>query len=689
MNSRRLTPTRALQHCLDALLRDIQVLLATDSMDNINRLKATKADGLPRLFSRLAAASRFLGNNNGATLCRDLCRDWQLLQTTTGVSRDRRILMAAGRCREGWQADTADDLLRYRLNDRACAILDIVAAGTEEPAPEPEWLQQTIVDCRTLAGATCFLANVTTHCVGPPPESPRALLRWLLMLQQLLAGFAQQAQEKSRGKPPAPMPQNTAPDAPVLFRRELQRCLDACCRMTPGDGLPAMLWHLQLLAGALQALARMQYPRCPADFLTRHCHDLIVSAAQAQQQRSGAGEINQQRLCECLRHAMVLIMQHSPGGIRECADTGASPVGTSESRSAGEDLPDQASASMQALVAIIADQTGPTVDWAAVSLRLYRLLVCLRLTGGGFVDTGIGCSRYPQLSELQTLIASLHASVDHCLQRSVVTDEDQHRLLALLQRLAHRLRGGSGPDARNLLPDVLLLAARLNVRAQRHWQRLTLALDAAQQDFAGVSVQQVLATGLHCLPAMDGAACRDGFPPQDVLRDLRLLLKGAHILNVQRIESLVLVMIEVYEEMLAVPAFAAAADIGKALPRAHRSLCRMLDQAAAWQAPGNARRMINTLYGCLERARGSSRSATAHGCAAQHDHPTLVSERPAGQANDPWRLCLANNRRLRKLLRHQRDLDSIRVLLLELLRSQEDIMRRQADYGATPDASQG
>jgi hypothetical protein len=150
---------------------------------------------------------------------------------------------------------------------------------------------------------------------------------------------------------------------------------------------------------------------------------------------------------------------------------------------------------------------------------------------------------------------------------------------------------------------------------------------------------------------------------------------------VQRVESLVLVMIEFYRQMLNHPAFADASGTRKVLLRAHRSLCRMLDQAAAWQAPGNARRVINSLYAWLERWRGAGHRLNVPTAAA-------VNERLASQHDQAWQGCLATNRRLRKLVRHQHDLDNIRALLLELLRSQEESIRRQVTYGTSLDAPQ-
>jgi len=348
-------------------------------------------------------------------------------------------------------------------------------------------------------------------------------------------------------------------------------------------------------------------------------------------------------------------------------------------------LPAPARASMQTLSGVMPGRDQAVMSWAAISLQLYRVLVCLRMLAGGFNSGSAGRpaseSRCPQLLHWQMLVASLYACTHHCVQQSVITGEDQDQLLVLLRRFVLLLPADAAAADVDLLPSAILLAARLGLRAQRHWQRLTLTLDAMQQDFVDASVQRVLAAGLYYLPAMGGT--RDpgdeGVLPQHVLRDLHLLLKGARIMNVPRIESLVLVMIEVYQRLAADPVFAAEADTGKALRRAHRSLCRMLDQAAAWQAPGNARRVINSLYGMLERSPTQGRVVTGPA-------PAAVRERPADWCDDSWQVCLVTNRRLRKLIRHQHDLESIRALLLELLRGQEELIRRQADYRVTLDA---
>lgn len=695
MSPGEVEPAQALQSCLDSLLSDIQaqVLWPADRA-SVSQLVPSH-DPLASLFSRLAAAGRFLSRRHCAVPCRDLCRDWQVLGSTTSIQRDRQILLGLARCRESWQARTADEVLRSLLLDHVRAAIDAMVVAPDDKKNGQGWLQRTRADCNALVNAGHFLIDADASSRRQPPPTSRALLRWMLMWQKTLEVSA----HKSAGSDDR---------VPWVFRRELRRCLQCFGRATAVDVVAQNLWQLQLLAGALLALGSMQHRGQSTDCLTWRCKGLMVSAAQAQLHGSGNGEVDQLPVSEALRHALILssglVLSRVPAKVTNTA----ADVGTSTISGPGVDfalvtLPDLVLTPAQALLAVIADAARALVDWAAISLQLYRVLVRLRLLGGGFVDAGFWREGRPALTHWQSLMASLHASVDHCLQGSVVTAEDQGTLLNVLHRTALQVHSGSAPVDTDLLPDVLLTAARLNLRAQHHWQRLTLDLDATQQDFARVSVQQVLANELQCLPHM-GVAARRSTPgaqdevrqnalPQDVLRDLRLLLKGARILNVQRIESLVLVMIEVYAEMQACPAFAGAIDIGKALPRAHRSLCRMLDQAAAWQAPGNARRIINTLYGCLERWRGTHRSATAPWPEAYPPvaakRPATVNESPAGQVNDPWRRCLIINRRLRKLLRHQDDLDGIRVLLLELLRSQEEIMRRQADHRAVADALPG
>ena len=643
-------PARALQRCLDPLLGEIQTCFLAPPLTGSD-------DRLAKLFDHLAAASRFLTGpsvSESAGLCQTLHEYWRETPAQVDPGRHRRRLSDLLRCRDSLREITAQDALRQVMAAHVGTIIDGLTRldGQLDGAEGSDAVQEACTRCSAILGAARFLeSGMSDHLQLPPPD-PRALLRWLLMLEQQLTSVS------------SPV------SAHQVFRRELQRCLRRCGRSPASDGLSQTLWQLQLLAGAGLALAVPTGHDKTELLPRRRFRQLLATSAQALYQRRCAEQAEPEALREVLRQALSLLAAHESG---EFAPAAPGLVLTS--------LPGPARAPMQALLTVIpAHDQAP--DWATISLHLYRLLVCLRMLAGGFVDIPARASSPQELVPWLVLVASLYASTQHCVQQSVVTAEDQNRLLELLRRLPRRLMPESVPEDKDLVPAAVLLAARLGLRAQRHWQRLTLTLDAVQQDFVDVSVQRVLAAQLHYLPRM-GAGSGDGGHralPQDVLCDLRLLLKGARILNVPRIESLVLVMIEIYQLILDEPAFGRAPDIAKVLPRAHRSLSRMLDQAAAWQAPGNARRVINSLYGCLERWRGDGNTATACGVFAS------VSERPAGQRDDSWQMCLTTNRRLRKLLRHQEDLEMIRALLLELLRSQEELIRRQTDYAATPDA---
>lgn len=637
-------PSGALQRCLDGLLGDIQTCILMPAAP------ATANHGaLAELLDRLCAASGFLAAEPGAagfvsaSQCRALGDAWRSLPAAADVASHRQFLGDLLRCRDSLPAVSAAAVLQQVITGQVRAVIDrlLTARRPDSTDADQLLLQQTGADCRAIMDAMRFLAPAKDCSLRAPPPTSRDLLRWLLTLEKQLIG----------DRPP--------PDLPRAFRRELERCVQRCGGTTADDDLSQVLRELQLVAGALPVLGQ-------------DGRVLLVCSAQVLYQQSGADRVGSRALRELLRRTLCLLAGHKAANIRPAVDLALAS------------LPAPALAVMRALLAVMPARDQATTDWAAISLTLYRLLVCLRMLAGGFVSCTAGDARCPPRVCWQILIASLYACSNHCVQQSVVTGDDQRQLLALLHRLTLLLSADTAADtaaaADELLPAALLLAARLGLRAQRHWQHLTLTLDATQQDFVTASVQQVLAAGLHYLPAMGEVGDHEdgNVLPQHVLQDLQLLLKGARIMNVPRIESLVLVMIEVYQQLVDAPALTAGADISKVLRRAHRSLCRMLDQAAAWQAPGNARRVINSLYRSLERCRGDDRADTG---LAVHEHP-------ADRGADSWQACLISNRRLRKLIRHQHDLDSIRALLLELLRGQEELIRRQADDGVTPDAPQ-
>lgn len=650
MTEAGLSPGQALRECLDAVLGDIQArLILPDDQPQQNDQR-----GVGPLFGILVAASRFMTDRQSAGLCEALCRDWQAMSTDTGGSK-RPLLRGVLQCREAMQAVSAQVLLQHVLIDQIRAAVDGLTVTQVRDAGdvEPVWAQEALARCAAINAAARFLAGRICDSLHMPSPEPRSLLHWLLSLERVLTPDSYDAGVSS------------------AFRRAFERCAQLCGGPAPEDGLSRPLWQLQLLAGALPVLDLMSVDRDHRPQFQRRSLILFACVAQAQYPCNSIDGIDSVALRQVIRQALLAA---SAGDETRSTTVAVQLTG----------LPETALKPAQDVLAMIPVDDGLRADWTGVSLSLYRLLLCLRMLAGGFTDVRISDVQRQALVCWQWLAASLYASTNHCVQKSVVTGEDRRCLLGLLHRLPPLLQKEPDYQDEHLLPSALLLAARLGLRAHRHWQQLTFELDAAQQDFAGVSVQQVLAAGLHCLPGMGAGHDRavPGTSAHAVLPDLRLLLKGARILNVPRIESLVLVMIEMYQQIQDNPAFAETSDISKVLLRAHRSLCRMLDQAAVWRAPGNARRVISSLYGCLERWRGDVGVAAARPVAG-------VNERPQNYRNDAWQVCLTNTRRLRKLVRHQDDLDSIRALLLELLRSQEDFIRQQADYGTALDASRG
>lgn len=640
---------RALRRSLDRLLGEIQASLLQSSQS-----ADPEHDALPTLLGRLSAASKFLADSMDGQYCRALADDWRASSARATAGGLRRMLGDVLRCRDSLQEVSANAALRQIIVDDIRTATDsLVSAPLADVADaEQSWRQQTKGRCRAIIAAADFVEHRESFSGFSPPATTPDLLRWLLSLEQQL------------------VPAMSPAGLPLAFARELEQAIQRCSRSTSADEQSQALWQVQRLAGALLVPGIL-----PADSHGGQgrwlCRGLLAGAAQALYQRGSTDCVRPRLLKQVVLQALRLSGEHS-GGVPALS---AALVLTA--------LPAPNLRPVQALLTIIPGDAALPTDWDVISLHLYRLLVGLRLLAGGFTDAGFSEPQHKSLDSWQWLIAGLYVSANHCVQQSVVIDEDRRELMALLGQLPALLQSHTDPGGEPMLIAALLLAARLGLRAQHHWQRLTLELDAAQQDFVGVPVQQVLAAELHVLPAMGRADSRDvaDVQPQHVLRDLRLLLKGARILNVQRIESLVLVMIDLYQQMLNQPAFADAPGTSRVLLRAHRSLCRMMDQAAAWQAPGNARRVINSLYAWLERWRGGSHRANALPAVA-------VNERPASHHDQAWQMCLATNRRLRKLVRHQHDLDNIRVLLLELLRSQEESIRRQVAYGTSLDAPQ-
>ena len=333
-------------------------------------------------------------------------------------------------------------------------------------------------------------------------------------------------------------------------------------------------------------------------------------------------------------------------------------------------LSDELAHTLATLVQASQKMPSTTMIWRDLGIDCYRLLVRLRMLVGGYLNSvaSQGADSPGQVGDkaLDTwlvLVGSVYRCIGYCHQLPVQTAVEQQTLRFMLDAMSAWAAGH--PDAAGCLRQILMLESRLALTAGRCWQAAVLELDTEQDDFNGLSVHHALASGLRLLPSMSVAPNWAAEVQPEMLNELRLLLKGARVLRIQTIESLVWVMIDACQAQQRPPV--------AVMRRAHRSLCRMLDQAAAWQTPGNARRMINSLYASLNE--DSSRPGR-HDAVREHTH-----------GHDSRQQSLNINWRLRKILRQCHDLDSVRVLMQELLRSQEDLLATPVAYASGSDSS--
>lgn len=160
----------------------------------------------------------------------------------------------------------------------------------------------------------------------------------------------------------------------------------------------------------------------------------------------------------------------------------------------------------------------------------------------------------------------------------------------------------------------------------------------------------------------------------ELLHELSLLLEGARRWQVVGVESLVTLLILCYRRIRQHAEWLEHRSWRLALGRAHRQLCRMLDQAAAWQAPvknsgakdrGSAQlaRVMNDLFGLLNPKLASS---------------FLLSGIPHGHTQQSWLDCLSLNRRLKQLVELQRTehIDNA-MLILSLISEQHAHIQQQ------------
>jgi hypothetical protein len=161
---------------------------------------------------------------------------------------------------------------------------------------------------------------------------------------------------------------------------------------------------------------------------------------------------------------------------------------------------------------------------------------------------------------------------------------------------------------------------------------------------------------------------------------LQLLTQGASRLGVMRVESLSRLMQDCYQLLSREPErLQQQKKLRLVLGRAHRVLCRLLDQAAAWRPLDEphleiaAQKSIHELFMLFPQARqGSPASETE----ALTEHVQINPSEAAAE----WKHCQSINTRLRQILRQRGNINEYRSLMTELLREQHTLMAKYLSY---------
>ena len=329
------------------------------------------------------------------------------------------------------------------------------------------------------------------------------------------------------------------------------------------------------------------------------------------------------------------------------------------------------------------------------SLALYRSAIVISLHGTG--------------PDHQTLICrtrSLWVSVNHCFQLRGAAVGFSQELTGLLDKFVLYIN----QCAKTWLPgqlqtepsiaSVLLLEATTGLFAQQYWQDLVAQVADRHTELSqSGSVHEMLAAGLRLLP-QPGCLLDDmrkvagqsggeayGYLPatrdclDEVLVELRMLAEGARVLGVPKIESLARVITSMYHALLQNPQLLSVQGTWQLLARAHRRLGYMLDQAAAWQPVDGGADILDRLCTWVDRH--------VHGVGYEFIRepepeagPGILPEakHSVAEHTNAWQDCRRYNQRLRGLLEKSADLEQARVLLLELLKGQNAVIKRYLSY---------
>lgn len=235
--------------------------------------------------------------------------------------------------------------------------------------------------------------------------------------------------------------------------------------------------------------------------------------------------------------------------------------------------------------------------------HLYRLLVLARLTGAA--------------ASARALLGSLYFSAASCLTSAELYRQESAEVVRLLRAC----------DVAD--PALVWRIAGLECR---------IASRLPDED-----ARFSLASGLYHLPRPQTLVDLQGPLRSEVIRELEVLVAGARALKVQKVEALAALILELHRR-----ADASGPDaeirLRPVLASAHTSLCRLLDQAAAWQPQSDIAAVIARTCLVLDSA-----------------------ERVPGADLSEEQLW---NRRITALVRQSRDLSDSRGLVLEMLSCQ-------------------
>lgn len=213
---------------------------------------------------------------------------------------------------------------------------------------------------------------------------------------------------------------------------------------------------------------------------------------------------------------------------------------------------------------------------------------------------------------------------------------------------------------------------------------VALELTVAGRQLSGAGAEhQLLAAGLHRLPRPDGIVSeilddikQSGTVLSEITHELALLTEGARRLGVGRVESLSRLLLDCYQQLTLQPELLQHKSRRMALGRAHRVLCRLLDQAAAWlpldqESGGHTlSAVISDLFVQFDQSGRCSDITQGGGVASQYVHSNHLA----------WRQCQALNLRVRQLIRRSGNLSEYRSLITELLREQQTVIAPYLRY---------